>query len=537
MPQSKQSIAPHIQDVLDIFRERHNEESIEGAKDEPKVTVNETVSKMAYVYEKVRQAIDYQEEHLIRKNAITRMLKRRIFSQERTAQVAAPLIRELIRAGYLPNAYFPERRLPDIESIIIKYTYLLDALNRQTADQKKRKRTINWVISVMAFEIEEYLKPSIRDDALVELMYKTLRGQVDLSRDIFNPEDQDIQVYIAIHRALIKSDSAMLRYHLLYYYAPQWRFMTPDETSDFATQIPAYVERIEQQINHRVGDRLFNYAKKFAPIFTILKDVIQSHPDRAEAILGDPTQLGQAVTQACNTRYAAASAKLSRGVIRSIIYIFLTKTIMAFVFELPYELLVLKHVKILPLAINVVFHPTLMFLIATSMRVPADRNTQKIYQGIYEVVYDPEEKEITKKKQQTMRASGFLNGLFNVLYGLAYVVTFGLIIWLLNALEFSIVSGFLFLFFLSVISFFGLRLRQTAKELVIVDRREGFFNIIFDFFALPILRAGRWIARRTSKVNVFMFIMDFIIEAPFKILVETIEDWVSFQQQKKEETI
>lgn len=520
-----------------IFHERHNEETIASTGDEPKVTINETVGKMAYVYEKVRQAIDYQEEHLIRKNAIARMLKRRIFTQERASHIAPSLIRELIRAGYLPNKYFPESRLTDVEAIIVKYVYLLDAIARHAPNPRARKRLEKWVVSVMSFEIEDYLKPSIRDDATVELMYKTIRPQFDLSKDIFNPEDQDIQIYLAIHRALIKSDPAMLRFHLLYYYAPQWRYMTPDETISFAEEMPQLIDRIDHQINHRLGDRLYNYMKKFAPIFIILRDILRAHPHDTQKIMADPRRLHQAVSAACQKRYQAATTKLSRGVTRSIIYIFLTKIIMAFIFELPYELLILNHVKILPLAINVIFHPVLMFLIATSINVPAEANTQKIFQGIYEVAYNPAEKEVIKRKQQTVRSSGVLNAIFNILYALAYIITFGLIIWLLVALEFSIVSGFLFLLFLSVVSFFALRLRQTAKELVIIDKRDGFLNIVFDFFALPVLRAGRWISGKTSKVNIFMFIMDFIIEAPFKILVETIEDWVSFQQQKKEETI
>jgi len=32
-----------------------------------------------------------------------------------------------------------------------------------------------------------------------------------------------------------------------------------------------------------------------------------------------------------------------------------------------------------------------------------------------------------------------------------------------------------------------------------------------------------------------MFLMDFIIEAPFKVLVETIEEWIAFQREKKEQ--
>ncbi|MBU0598288.1 hypothetical protein KKF61_04855, partial [Patescibacteria group bacterium] len=152
-----------------------------------------------------------------------------------------------------------------------------------------------------------------------------------------------------------------------------------------------------------------------------------------------------------------------------------------------------------------------------------------------EIVYNPAEKEILKKREETFKTSRVMKFIFTLFYLIAYIVTFGLIIWVLILLNFSIVSGFLFLLFLSVISFFGLRLRHNATELVVIKKRERIRIVLFDFFTMPILRAGSIISRNTSKVNIFMFLLDFIIEAPFKLLLETIEDWTSFQRQKKEE--
>ncbi|MFA6099219.1 MAG: hypothetical protein WCV50_06815 [Patescibacteria group bacterium] len=536
---NKYHISQPIEELLQVFKDQRNVESLASSKEEPRVKIHEAVGKVAYIYEKVRNAVDYQEEHLIRKNAIARMLKRRIMTKERGSVIAEPLIRELIRAGYLKNNFFLEKRIPDIEKIIGKYISLITQTvgHYQVLHQQKKNKTFNWIISAASYEIEEYLSPSIKEDALVECMYKIIRPNLGLAAEIPNDEDRDIQIYIAIHRALIKSDKAMLRYHLIYYYAPEWRFMESAEIPAFAQQLPALITRIEQQISNKMSDRLFRYVKKFAPLFSIIKDVLNQNPDNLPALLQDPLQLEKTIRQACQLRYLQASSKLTRGVIRSIIYIFLTKTLMAFIFELPYETIVLKQVKILPLAINVIFHPFLMFIIATSIRIPAEKNTSKIIQGIYEIVYDPAEKEILKKREETFKTSPVLNVIFTLLYFITFIITFGGIIWLLHTLKFSIVSGFLFVFFLSVISFFGLHLRNTAKELVVVSKRENFFMVIFDFFTLPVVRVGRWIAGKTSKVNVFMFVMDFIIEAPFKVLIETIEDWIAFQRQKKEETL
>jgi len=532
---SRQPISQTVQALLAIFQERGTFDVLASGKEEPKVKIHEALGKVSYIYEKIRTAVDYQEEHLIRKNAIGRMLKRRILTKERGLVIAEPLIRELIRGGYLKNNYFPERRIPDIENIIQKYVALIRYVLPTHESLQEKNKLLNWIISVAGYEIEEYLNPSITDDALVECMYKIIRPNLNIEEEVPNHEDQDIQVYIAIHRSLIKSDLAMLRYHLVYYYAPAWRYIALEEIPDFGRRLPSLIARIEQQVNNKLSDRLFRYMKKFAPLFSVLKDVLNQNQHNSQEILGHPEKLEAAIRQACQKRYNEASAKLSRGVIRSIIYIFLTKTIMAFILELPYEAIFLRQVRLLPLAVNVVFHPFLMFLIATSIRVPAEQNTRKIIQGIQEIVYDPPEKEVLKKREERFTGSPLLNFLFSLLYFAAFIITFGLIIWLLKTLEFSIVSATLFILFLCIISFFGLHLRTNAKELVIITRRENIPMVIFDFFSLPILRAGRWISRHTSRVNIFMFVMDFIIEAPFKVLIETIEDWIAFQKEKKEQ--
>ncbi|MDD5040432.1 MAG: hypothetical protein PHY34_04765 [Patescibacteria group bacterium] len=532
-----QQLAHATKSLTEYFNQPEHLGAFDATKIESRIKVHETVGKMGFVYEKIRNAIDYQEEHLIRKNAIGRMLKRRIRSRERGPVIAEPLVRELIRAGYIKNDTFPTRRLPDIERIIDKYITLIHYAVGERDLFTGKSKTFNWIASVAAFEIEEYLSPSTDEDALVEAMYKIIRPNVNIQHEVPDPEDQDIQVYLAVHRALIKSDPSMLRYHLFHYYVPEWPTMSLNAIPEFAQSLPQLIEHIEQQYNNKLSDRLFRYARKFAPLFTILKDVLKQHRGDATGVLSDPARLEAAVREAAQLRYRQASAKLSRGVFRSIIYIFLTKTIMAFVFELPYEALLLHEIKLLPLAINIIFHPTLMFFIATSIRVPAEKNTQRLIKGVFEIVYNPPDKEIIAVREQTFKRSTLLNAIFSTVYSAAFFVTFGGIIWGLHALHFSLVSGILFIFFLCVISFFGLRLRDNAKELVIVSSKDNILMLVFEFFTLPILRAGRWIARKTSKVNVFMFLMDFIIEAPFKILVETIEDWLAFTRQKRDELI
>ncbi|NBS69882.1 hypothetical protein EBT31_13355 [bacterium] len=56
-----------------------------------------------------------------------------------------------------------------------------------------------------------------------------------------------------------------------------------------------------------------------------------------------------------------------------------------------------------------------------------------------------------------------------------------------------------------------------------------------DVALLPIAQAGSWLSSKVSKINVFIYFFDFIIEAPLKVAIEFVEGWLTFVREKKEE--
>ncbi|MFQ6611218.1 MAG: hypothetical protein ACE5D7_10550, partial [Fidelibacterota bacterium] len=60
-------------------------------------------------------------------------------------------------------------------------------------------------------------------------------------------------------------------------------------------------------------------------------------------------------------------------------------------------------------------------------------------------------------------------------------------------------------------------------------------TLIIHFFTLPIIQLGKWLSVNIAKINVFVFILDFLIEAPFKVVIQLIEDAVGYLKEKKEE--
>jgi hypothetical protein len=97
------------------------------------------------------------------------------------------------------------------------------------------------------------------------------------------------------------------------------------------------------------------------------------------------------------------------------------------------------------------------------------------------------------------------------------------------------VSACIFLFFLSVVSFFAFRLRVAAREYIVVKPKEKFLTVLVDFVSLPVLRAGQFLSTAVSRVNVFVYLFDFVIETPYKLFLNVLEEWFAFMKEKKEE--
>ena len=187
--------------------------------------------------------------------------------------------------------------------------------------------------------------------------------------------------------------------------------------------------------------------------------------------------------------------------------------------------------------INISFPPLLLFLIVLFTRTPSDANSLKIVQGVEEIVFkEKERKEPIILRQPVKRKRG-ISATFAVIYAITFFITFGLVIYFLDKIQFNFVSIIIFLFFLTLVSFFSLRIRKVAGEMYIVESRENIFSFIIDFFYVPVIEVGRWLNEKFSRLNFFVFILDFIIEAPFKIFVEIAEEWTKYVKERKEEIV
>lgn len=514
-----------------IVQMRKDEE--DALKQEDVIKVSDTVSVAASVYETVRNTLEYDDEHLLRRNAIRRILKRRL--GEGAADLASRLLQELIWARYLPNGRVPTRMIGKIGTILEKYQLLFSTLD---ADSPEGQLVYPWLMDVLSVEVEYVLGPPCIDEALASFAYQELKRRVDWQTKLVGDEDRDLQLYIAIHRNVLKSNRATLRYRTLTLYYPGWRKAKQGDAivKEVAMNLTKVVDSVERQIDHRGQDAVYRFIRRHTVVFHLLADIARDNPEAfARAVhSGDMASIDTAITKAAQASYGKFRSTLVRTVVRAAFFLLLTKSILAVLVEYPYEFFVLHTTDYLPLTVNILFPPLLLTFISVTVRIPKKENTAKILDEMHGILGVGDDFTLVFKRRSPWDR-GALYWIFNGLYLLVLLVTLGLIIVTLHSLQFNPLSIAFFLFFLSLVAYFGLRIRNTKRELVVLESNRGFFGTIVDILTLPIVRAGRWVALRAPRINVFLFFFDFIIEAPFKAAIGIVESWLGFLREKRDE--
>jgi hypothetical protein len=547
-----------------IYKQEHGDDQ-EKKDDSSKIKVSSLVSRLSFFYEKARNAIDYEEDHLLRKNAISRILKRQIIiegfiRQTESRNISEHLLSELIRAGYLGNNEIPEKKIDDVSLILEKYIRLKNLisseisysfnLNKDINNVKdkigEKNKMISWIIVLAACEIEESLSPNKVKNLVVENMFEKLDKNIELPLDLKKYQDDlSIQIYLSISRKYKKYDDDLLSFILFKYYNPDWVEYNKDgtlsqneekEIDKLARNIEKLHDLVENQLNHPLKKQLDKISREYATYYTVLVDTISKDPLKIFASIkkGEKSFFSE-IKKTCKQKYDKAKSKLWRSAVRSIIYIFLTKSVFVLLIEIPAIKWFNEELSLLTLGINIAFPAVLLFFIVLTTRKPKDDNTNKIILGISEII-SPEEKGKDKiiLLKNPRKRNIVISLIFNLVYISAFLLTIYAIIRLLSFIGFTWVSMVIFLFFLAFVSFFSVITTKGIKELLIVEKKESLLSFLVDLFYMPIILVGRWLSGNMSKVNIFVFVFDFIIEAPFKIIVDIFEDWTKYVKERGE---
>jgi len=481
--------------------------------------VSTIVAKAASLYEKLRYLIDYREEHTIRRAALERILKRRVFLEQKS-ESGLVLLSELVDGKYIGSDLATEEVAREIDQIIFKFLELRRLAGGNGAVGKR-------LISFAATEIDAHISPVeyTIDHEGTEALYKTLKGHV--STYGYTQEAVNAQLYCACWRALLGADDERLAYALWLLYVPEWK--SGADLVEVAGKLPAIIASIRADVNGSLQWQIAPKIKNESIYFRIVHEILEEHRGGAAGILENPTSLDGHTRDFLEKTYEKEHERIQKSGIRAVLYLFITKMTVALIAELPYEIFVLGRIHYMPLGINILFHPLLLFGLTRGAGSLNEANTDSIIEGLHGVLYEGKARSIRVR-------TGYSR--FTIAFGLAYLllfmVVFGGLIGVLQLLNFNSVSIVLFIFFLALVSYFAFRIRYRARRWKVM-RDSGTIAIILGVLAVPIVRAGEWLSRTFSSINVFVLILDFIIETPFKRLLNFVNQFLMYLREKGEE--
>lgn len=511
-------------------------QSLQLKEDTTTIHVDEVASKIAAFYEKIRGVVDWQEEHLMRRAAIERILKRRLFFlEEERPELALSFVQELIRDGYFPNDSIPEQKIEVIQRLIRKYIFILNN-NPAPPLESLNTKLFNLLLAIAACEVEEVLDPPRRERALIEYMFDSMKEKIKLKgQNTLTEEEKNIQIYISVQKALFKLDNPIISYHLLKQKYPEWIQLPQNQLEKITKNIYPLLEDIQKKLNHPLGRKFYRICEKYDTPYLILGDIIAADPLGALDKLQKPDFFENLIREFYRKRLNRLKSRIKRAAIFSTISIFATKMLLAFAIEIPVDKYITGQFSYTTLGFSILLPPLLMFFLVLTTRPPNKSNLEVVIMEVMKIAYRSEQKETYDVKP--FKNSGFLLGLIiNILYLATFITAFGFIWWGLGKLQFGNLSKIIFLIFFSLICFAGVKIRERAKELTIEEGKEGLLIFLFEsFFALPFIRMGRWLSGQWARYNIIIILLTALIDMPFQLFTEFLEQWRYFLKEKKEE--
>jgi hypothetical protein len=307
------------------------------------------------------------------------------------------------------------------------------------------------------------------------------------------------------------------------------------ELNEIAQNIYLIWEKIDQDFKHPLAEKFYRVCEQYDTPYLIMGDILSEDTGKIEERFNDPEKLELSIKSAYDKRYKQLKSRLKRAAVYSTLSIFLTKMLLALAIEIPLDKYITANFNAMTLGVNILIPPLLMFLLVLTIRPPRKENLQKVILEVMKVVYEGKRKDIYPIKPKKKKGI-ILKSIIFFFYLTMFVISFGGIWWLLSTLpQFGILSKIIFMVFVSLISFAGIKIRERSKELQVEPDKGNAITFLMDSFSLPFIQMGKWLSNEFSKYNVFVVFFNSLIDMPFQIFVEFLEQWRYFLKEKREE--
>ena len=479
---------------------------------------------VSVAYEQLRNAAEYAQEHLLIQNAIRRFYLRSLSFHNHNSiskTIAEELIIELTQSGYVKNNTQPIEIIDKLRHAIRVHYENYWRLKASGVDEHSAR---NWTLDLLSIESEDMLVEDTIQTIFLQFTYhhyKTILHKKSFVSTESEDSSYDVSLYIAVHRALFKSDLAAVRYDM------QKLYNTSDANiNDYAQ----FHKNIDDMFSSAVTNKITLHINKYGAPLRILRSMIQDN-DKISDLLNNSEHFSDAYAEQIKQEYKKAESKLNKGLIKSIIFLLITKSLIGLAIEVPYDLLTTGIVLMVPLVVNLLTPVVYMSLLRFGFKLPGTANARAIQLYADDMLYG-EQGQVSL--YQTSKNKKYPIG-FTIVYALSFLIVFGLVSYLLIILKFNIVQGLMFFTFLAAASFLGFRLSRIVRELELVTVKPGAITTIRELIFTPFTYLGKWISDKYQKVNIVALVLDTFIELPLKTALRLIRQWTGFLDDKKDQ--
>jgi len=548
----KRELSTETRALIERFeRGLEEKEASEGAVNT--IYVDSIASKIAEFYEKLRMIIDWKDEHLIRRTAIERSLKRRFLSELGNGSagnynfrdVSESLLMELIRAGHFPNNSLPRERIGEVAKVLEKYSFILENAAVEKQDSQGAKERVNfyhWLLEVAACEIEGTLEPAIKENALIDYMTVQLLERLKLDPSIkLSPEEKETHLYIAVHRALFRLDSPIIAYHLLQCWYENWDSLEEANLNAVTQNITRDWRNIEKLFDHPLYPEFYKFCERYDTYYLLLGDIFselekqeeeEAGEEKVENTISKPSLLERLTRMVYEERAESLSSRLTRTATYSTLSIFVGGAVSLFLVEVPLARLFAGRFSPTALAVDLAVPTAVMYLLVGTARPPEEENLEKVIEGMKRTVYEGFDwglYEITPKKKRSF----WVSFLVTLLYFFIWVVSLSAVAAAFYFARVPLPSVVLDTINVAVVTFAGIEIRQRANELRVGETRTKISDFIFDTFSLPVAKLGKWLSEKWKEYNLVSVFFTALIDMPFLGFIQLIESWSAFLKEKK----
>lgn len=494
----------------------------DARRGEERVNIVGAGGALTAAYEQLRNAAENTEDHLLLQNAIKRFYRQLFLTRDESLirDSGQELAVELTLAGYLPNDHLVRSQVDEMSRLARQYYACYETLlQNQSISTENAYR---YSLDVLAVEAEAVINDHGQDAVFVDFAYGQFEQMIDPDTVAGSSLNGDFgaALYIAIHQALLKADVASIRAGLLRRYQ-----VSPEHLDQYTT--------VNQQIDKLLAADAVDMLRKVvdrqgAPL-RILRRMMEDTPDIDQVLVNKDVFLSQ-YEQQVTTEYERTARRINRAIVRSVIFLIITKFLIGIAIEVPYDYLVHGGIIWLPLIINLLFPPLYMVALRATHRLPGSANTTALVDRIEQMLYG------TTTALASSRLGGRSRSLtFSTLYILTSLVIFVGVTYLLLQLQFSFLHIVIFFVFLSAASFLGFRLSRFIRELELVKSAQSGMTFVRDILYLPFVVVGQWMSDKYSRINIVTIVLDMLIELPMKTLLRLVRQWNAFIDERKDE--